>query len=249
MSDLQLKFLLVCISIAGATASWIPFLLKYIKPLLLKIHVGRFLSIGYNNRGMEVSIDVALVALNKTAFISKIELDIMHIESKDQRTLEWDWLEDLKFTVEGSEKTPISIKKNHSITFLSINKDQAVEKNVSFYSPIFLTNTLNSNLEIERKLEETTDISLCNINSYKELIQSYKENLKFWQRGKYQMTLKVYDSSLKKPKEKNIKFNLTTAGIERINSNLNNIIEYININQAKVKDKEIVWLIQKINLS
>jgi len=238
------------IAIIGAL-SWLPHAWQIFKETFkrpkIEVHLGNALSIGYNNRGIELSINLAVIALNKVTSINKIQLSVLHANSKDERNLEWDWIEDTTFTLEHGENSSTTIKKNHSITLLSIKEGYAAEKKVSFYSPVFQKNISDLNAKLLDKFEEHNTYK--NFEHYKQLMHLYEEGINFWQEGEYKITLKVYESSLKEAlSTKTFYCKMTRRGLAAIKSNLPKVSNYIDSNYSTELYKDHIWSIQKLEI-
>ena len=207
------------LAILGALA-WLPFIIQLIREKLkkpkLKIIPDNQIEIGFTTYGPIFNINLAFLSENKSALITKIDLELIH-ESNEKTEFTWIWFEESLLQLDLPQ-APISYKKNQKAIALNVEENVLVEKKIGFQSIKFKE-------ESDRLIKILNEDSMNIKNSGKALVElksssSYNNILDFaqnsfsWKVGIYEAKFKVYLAETSIKFERIIKLKLSNIDLK-----------------------------------
>jgi len=214
------------LAIIGAFA-WLPTIIQWIKEYFKKSKLtlvsGKNVEVGFTTYGPIINMSLAFLAENKKALIKKIEVDLIH-ENNDTRKFSWVWFEEVLYTIDIPDGSPLNTKRNQNAIAIKVALDDLVEKKIGFQQDTF-------KVEYEKYFKQLAEdernyLELGKLRSELKATQSYRaitdlfSNAFFWKIGKYQIKINAHimENNIKVCHELN--FNLTNLDIKLLHSNI-----------------------------
>jgi len=236
------------VAVIGA-AAWLPQIISWIGNLFIKPKL-RFVpeetsEIGYTFFGPIYNQSFAISTSRKDALIEKIIMIIFH-ESGAKHEFLWKFLDE-----RGPEIMSLTTgersewRKNQPAIALKVSTLGLAEKKIGFQDTFYQTklmSLLRKYEDIAFHLEKTKHSSYTQeaieTKEFTDLIDYIKTGF-YWDEGKYDAYLYVYEASLKKPHVEHFQFELSKTQIEQLEKNIKITQDHFrNLVLYKGKEKE-----------
>jgi len=223
-------------AILGACA-WIPQLIIiiyyfFVKPKL-RFSPGPTVEVGYSQYGPILNPSFGISTSRKNALIEKIELKVIH-ESGTKREFIWQFLSEAPSEMETSTGESQLYRRTQPVTALKVTSTTIIGTKIGFQDNAFIekkTSIINKLIKkdehIKKKRPQEYPDAL-----FKEIewtdVENFIKNEFYWKAGKYQVFLKAYHTSSRKPHIECYTFSLIQTYIDRLERNIE-----ITINSLK----------------
>jgi hypothetical protein len=214
------------LAVIGAFA-WLPTIIQWIKDYLKKpkltIVSGKEFDVGFTTFGPIINMSLAFLSENKKALINKIELELVH-ENNDTQKFSWVWFEEVLYTIDIPDGTPLDTKRNQTAIAIKIGLDELIEKRVGFQQDSFKSE-YDKQFKLLREEEreymkiEKPRIDLKATQSYRALHDLFSNSF-FWKVGNYHVKINAFILENNTKVTHTLKFNLTNLDIKLLQSNI-----------------------------
>ena len=216
-------------AIVGA-AAWLPPLLKLLARRQIRFIPASTTEIGYSLLGPIINITFSISAAKKEALIEKIDLDITH-ESNTQASFSWQLISEIPFETQSSSGEVTFFTKNQGAAALKIPVSILIDRKIGFQSSSFLKRKINAlngiqDKEVHLSIIKNPDLpdSLFKEKEWTDFEQFLRSEF-FWKQGRYEATLRAFESSEKKPFLEKYSFELSKSQILMLERNIELALE------------------------
>lgn len=225
------------LALVGA-ASWLPQIISWFYSWIAKPRL-RFVpedktEIGFTSLGPIFNQSFAISTSRKDALIERITLAIVH-ESGAKHDFYWKFLDERGAEITSTTGDRAEFRKNQPAIALKISVLGLTEKKIGFQDLFYqnkLTSCFRPAQEREIYLEKTKVANYqqetIKTKEFLDMLDFIKSGF-YWIEGKYDVYLRVYETSLRKPHIEHYKFELSKNDIGRMEKN-------IEITQESLKD-------------
>ncbi len=222
------------LALVGA-AAWLPQIIswlyaRFVKPKL-RFVPEEMTDIGYTSDGPILDQTFAIATSKKDALVEKIKLKVIH-EDGEKHDFHWKFLDEKGGEIINPAGEKLEIGKHQSAIALKISTLGLAEKKIRFWD-ISYQNKLF--LYIRAFQEKVSYLKKTKCENYQEEIIKTKEFLDIldfiktgfcWEKGKYDVYLHAYETSLKNPHMEQFQFELSKEDIELLEKNIKEIQEW-----------------------
>ena len=214
------------LAVIGAFA-WLPTIIQWVKDYFKKpkltIVSGKHFDVGFTTFGPIINMSLAFLSEHKKTLIKKVEIELVH-ENNDTQKFSWVWFEELLYTIDIPDGTPLDTKRNQTAIAIKIGLDDLVEKKVGFQQDSF---KIEYDKQFKQLREEERDYmqlgkpraDLKTTQSYRALYDLFSNSF-FWKIGKYHVKINTFilENDIMVSHEFN--FNLSNLDIKLLQSNI-----------------------------
>lgn len=216
-------------AILGALA-WLPQIIRLIyyytaKPKLI-FSPGSTIEVGYSLYGPILNPSFAISTSRKDALLEKIELNVIHQQSEEKHTFEWQVLDEKGFETQSQTGERIESRKSQRAIALKISILFLIERTIGFQDILFIEKKLsfdNVLSEKEEHLLKTDPLelpkSLFKTKGFTDTLDFIKNGF-YWKEGKYEVHLYAYVPSMKNPLVEKYTFTLSKINVDMIEKNI-----------------------------